>query len=135
MKKILKTSSLIIVFMMLLIQSSTAQYVIKEADEQYRLFNYNRAIDLYAQAFKKQKTLKAAQHLADSYRLMHDYKNAESWYAIAIVLPEARLANRPENILRYAEALQNNSKYSEAKVQYLSYWFQAGSLMRSVLKG
>ena len=121
MKKILTTSSLIIAFVVLLIKSSTAQYVIKEADEQYRLFNYSRAIDLYAQAFKKQKTLNAAQHLADSYRLMHDYKNAESWYAIAIALPEARLANRPENILRYAEALQNNSKYSEAKVQYLSY--------------
>ncbi len=121
MKKILTTSSLIIAFTVLLIKSSTAQYVIKEADEQYRLFNYSRAIDLYAQAFKKQKTLTAAQHLADSYRLMHDYKNAESWYAIAIALPEARLANRPENILRYAEALQNNSKYTEAKTQYLSY--------------
>jgi peptidoglycan-associated lipoprotein len=121
MKKTLTTSTLIIAFMVLLMQSSTAQYVMKEADEQYRLLNYSRAIDLYAQAFKKQKTLHAAQHLADSYRLMHDYKNAESWYAIAIALPEARLANRPENILRYAEALQNNSKYSEAKVQYLSY--------------
>ena len=121
MKKILTTSSLIIAFTVLLIQSSTAQYVIKEADEQYYLFNYSKAIDLYSQAFKKQKSLHAAQQLADSYRLMHDYKNAESWYAIAIALPEARLANRPENILRYAEALQNNSKYTEAKVQYLSY--------------
>ncbi|RZA01229.1 MAG: flagellar motor protein MotB [Sphingobacteriaceae bacterium] len=121
MKKILTTSSLIIALMVFLAQSSTAQYVMKEADEQYRLFNYSKAIDLYAQAFKKQKTLHAAQQLADSYRLMHDYKNAESWYAITIALPEARLANRPENILRYAEALQNNSKYSEAKEQYLSY--------------
>lgn len=121
MKKIFTTSGLIIAFIVLLAQSSAAQYVIKEADEQYRLFNYSKAIDLYSQAFKKQKTLHAAQQLADCYRLMHDYKNAESWYAIAIALPEARLANRPENILRYAEALQNNSKYTEAKVQYLSY--------------
>jgi outer membrane protein OmpA-like peptidoglycan-associated protein/tetratricopeptide (TPR) repeat protein len=121
MKKIFTNSSLIIAFIILLTQSSVAQYVIKEADEQYRLFNYSKAIDLYAQAFKKQKTLHSAQRLADSYRLMHDFKNAESWYAIAIALPEARLANRPENILRYAEALQNNSKYTEAKTQYLSY--------------
>jgi outer membrane protein OmpA-like peptidoglycan-associated protein/tetratricopeptide (TPR) repeat protein len=120
MKKIFTNSGLIIAFI-LLTQSSIAQYVVKEADEQYRLFNYSKAIDLYSQAFKKQKTLHSAQRLADSYRLMHDFKNAESWYAIAIALPEARLANRPENILRYAEALQNNSKYTEAKTQYLSY--------------
>ncbi len=121
MKKLLTTISLIISFIVLFAKSSTAQYVMKEADEQYYLFNYSKAIDLYSQAFKKQKTLHAAEQLGDSYRLMHDYKNAESWYAIAIALPESRLANRPENILKYAEALQNNSKYTEAKTQYLSY--------------
>lgn len=121
MKKILTASSLIITFIVLLTQNSIAQYVIKEADEQYYLFNYSKAIDLYSQAYKKRPTLHAAEQLADSYRLMHDYKNAESWYAIAIALPESRLANRPENILKYAEALQNNSKYTEAKTQYISY--------------
>lgn len=117
MKKILTTSTLIISFILLLSQSSKAQYVINEADEQYYLFNYTKAIDLYTQAYKKKATLRAAQQLAKCYRLTRDYQNAESWYAITVAMPDSK----PENILGYAEALQNNSKYNEAKEQYLKY--------------
>jgi peptidoglycan-associated lipoprotein len=117
MKKIITTSTLIISFILLLSQSSKAQYVINEADEQYYLFNYTKAIDLYSQAYKKKQTLRAAQQLANCYRLTHDYPNAESWYAIAVAMPESK----PDNILGYAEALQNNSKYIEAKEQYVKY--------------
>ena len=105
------------IFVLLLGQSSKAQYVINEADEQYYLFNYTKAIDLYSQAYKKKATLRAAQQLANCYRLVHDYKNAESWYAIVVAMPESK----PDNILKYAEALQNNSKYNEAKEQYIKY--------------
>ncbi|MEO8885100.1 MAG: OmpA family protein [Mucilaginibacter sp.] len=117
MKKILTTGTLIISLVLLFTQNSKAQYVINEADEQYYLFNYTKAIDLYSQAYKKRPTLRAAQQLASCYRLTHDYKNAESWYAIVVAMPESQ----PENILKYAEALQNNSKYSEAKEQYVKY--------------
>ena len=134
MRKIFTTGSLIISFIVLLSHSSKAQYVIKEADDQYYLFNYTKAIDLYSQAYKKHATLHAAEQLANCYRLTHDYKNAESWYAIAVGMPESK----PENILKYAEALQNNSKYSEAKEQYKAYQalnteVDAGLIKRRIL--
>lgn len=107
-----------------------AQYVLKLANEQYDLFNYTKAANLYLQAYKKNPTLYTAEHLANCYRLMEDYKNAEAWYATAITLPEAR----PEDFLRYAQALQNNSKYAEAKVQYTRYYTLIPSVEQKQLK-
>ncbi|RBQ01844.1 OmpA family protein [Pedobacter miscanthi] len=97
--------------------SAKAQYVLKDADKQYELFNYSKAIDLYEQAYKKKKSLHAAERLASSYAMVFNYKQAESWYAIASKMTDSE----PENILGYAKALQSNSKYSEAKLQYLNY--------------
>lgn len=97
--------------------SANAQYVLKDADKQYELFNYSKAIDLYEQAYKKKPTLHTAERLASAYALVFNYKQAESWYAIAAKMP----GSKAENILGYAKALQQNSKYSEAKVQYLNY--------------
>jgi len=97
--------------------SANAQYVLKDADKQYELFNYSKAIDLYEQAYKKKPTLHTAERLASAYALVYNSKQAESWYAIAAKMP----GSKAENVLGYARALQNNSKYSEAKVQYLDY--------------
>jgi peptidoglycan-associated lipoprotein len=94
-----------------------AQYVLNEADEQYRLYNYVKAIDLYEQAYKKKNTLYAAERLAEGYSLTRNYVQAESWYAVGVSMP----GSRPEHVLGYARALQNNSKYTEAKVQYEKY--------------
>jgi outer membrane protein OmpA-like peptidoglycan-associated protein len=96
---------------------ANAQYVLKDADKQYELFNYSKAIDLYEQAYKKKETLHAAERLAMAYSFVYNYKQAESWYAIAAKMPGSNI----ENTLNYAKALQHNSKYSEAKVQYLDY--------------
>jgi len=97
--------------------NAVGQYILNEADKQYEAFKYAKAIDLYEQAYKKKATLHAAERLADCYRFNNDYKQAESWYAIAIKMQ----GSNPDNILHYARALQNNSKYAEAKAQYLNY--------------
>lgn len=97
--------------------STKAQYVIKKADKQYDLFNYNKAIDLYEQAYKNKKSLHAAERVASAYWYLNNYKQAESWYAIASKMP----GSKAENILGYAKALQSNFKYREAKVQYQNY--------------
>lgn len=94
-----------------------AQYVLNEADQAFEQYNYDRAIDLYEQAYKKKATLHAAERLAACYHYQRNYKQTESWYAIA-----AGMENSPAgNTLEYAKALQSNSKYSEAKVQYNKY--------------
>ncbi|RFS20224.1 flagellar motor protein MotB [Chitinophaga silvatica] len=94
-----------------------AQYVLKEANVQFGLFNYTKAIDLYEQAYKKKQTLYAAEKLGACYEQIQHYKQTESWYAIAVGLD----SSKTENILAYAKALQQNSKYTEAKIQYQKY--------------
>src|ERR1700748_1875184 len=89
MKRFLIGFSLLLGVMMQSRQAC-AQYVLKQANEQYNLFNYSKAVDLYLQAYKKTPTFNVAKHLANSYRLIQDYKNAEIWYAKIIVMPDAK---------------------------------------------
>jgi len=117
MKKILLSSCFSLYCLFAVQIDAKAQYVLKDADKQYELYNYAKAVDLYEQAYKKKESLHAAERLAAAYAYMNDYKQAESWYAIASKMSGSKL----ENILGYAKALQSNSKYSEAKVQYQAY--------------
>ncbi|MFN0254978.1 flagellar motor protein MotB, partial [Pedobacter ureilyticus] len=94
-----------------------AQYVLREADAQFELYNYERAAQLYTEAYQKKKTLRATEGLAESYRLMRDFRQAASWYAILVETE----GSKPEAIKWYAEMLRNNAKYSEAKDQYIRY--------------
>lgn len=97
--------------------NSMAQYVIKEADKQYEVFKYAEAISLYEEAYNKKATLHAAERLGDCYRLNNNYTQAEHWYSIATGMP----GSKADNLFFYARALQNNSKYAEAKTQYQNY--------------
>lgn len=97
--------------------AAQAQYVLKDADKQFELFNYAKAVDLYEQAYQKKESLHSAERLAQAYAYMNNYVQAESWYAIAAKMP----GSHTDNILGYAKALQNNSKYREAKAQYQNY--------------
>jgi len=116
--------SIITTLLLFLNSGAKAQYVLNAADAQYELFNYTRAIDLYEQAYQKKQTKYAAERLYHCYSLVNDYKQAESWSAIVAGMPDAK----PENILAYAVALQQNSKYSEAKQQFQKY----GSLNKTI---
>ena len=109
--------SIILVLVIAQGQFAKAQYVIKEADIQYELFNYIKAIELYTSAYQKKKTTHAAERLAESYRLTRDYKQAESWYAILVTME----GSKPDAVLKYAEALRHNAKYLEAKIQFNKY--------------
>lgn len=103
--------------LLILCRPGLAQYVIKEADARYELLDYRKAIDLYEQAYKKKASLHAVERLAECNTRIEDYKQAESWYAIAVIMPDAAISDH----LNYAKALQNNAKYSEAKAEYLKY--------------
>ena len=109
--------SIILVLVIAQGQFAKAQYVIKEADVQYELFNYIKAIELYTSAYQKKKTTHAAERLAESYRLARDYKQAESWYAILVTME----GSKPDAVLKYAESLRHNAKYLEAKIQFNKY--------------
>jgi peptidoglycan-associated lipoprotein len=116
MKRNLLRLSLIL-SLIVLQKSVKAQYILKAADIQYELFNYHKAIDLYEQAYRKKAILHAAERLAECNALIHNYKQTESWYAMVTGMAESNM----ESHLRYAQSLQNNSKYSEAKAEYQQY--------------
>ncbi len=115
----MKYNKIRLVLAVALLASATcqAQYVLKEADEQYKLFNYEKAIGLYEQAYQKKPSRGVAERLADCYTRLRNFVQAESWCAIAANKEDSK----PENVLAYAKALQQNSKYAEAKTTYRKY--------------
>lgn len=116
----MKRHYIIIILLSILILAHTdakSQYVLKEADTQFELYNFDKAIQLYTEAYQRKKTLRATQGLAESYRLKRDFKKAANWYAVLVETPGAKA----EDFKWYAEILRNNAKYSEAKAQYIKY--------------
>ncbi|MCD8739797.1 OmpA family protein [Mucilaginibacter roseus] len=108
-----------------------AQNVLKQADEQYNLYNYKKAAELYLDAYKRDSSsLHIVERLANSYRMMHDYPEAEIWYEKTVVIPESNNAN----IYRYAEVLKNNGKYAEAKRQFGKYYASDKVIDKTQLK-
>jgi len=117
MKKAMPVLVLLTCFMLAGL-SLKAQYVLKQADQQYEFFNYSKAIDLYLEAYKKKETLYTAERLAACYAFIQDYKNTEIWYQKALAMPGSKTGD----ILKYAKALQSNAKYEDAKMQFLRYY-------------
>ncbi|MBW8682937.1 OmpA family protein [Chitinophaga rhizophila] len=104
-------------FLLLTAVTTRAQSVIKEADKAYDNYKYAEAIGLYEKAYNKKASLHAAERLADCHRLNNNYPQAEQWYAAATGMA----GSKPENLYYYARALQNNSKYAEARSRYEQY--------------
>ncbi len=110
-------SFIFITFLVTSYSNTKAQYALLEADKAFNQFNFDKAIDLYEQAYQKKETLHAAERLATCYHLQSNFKQTESWAAIAASMPKAT----PEHTLAYAKALHTNAKYTEAKFQYQKY--------------
>ena len=119
------TIKVVIILMLLLGNSDAAQpqFVLKRADAQFDLFNYAIAIELYQKAYQKQKSLHTTARLAESYRLVKDYDQAEHWYAELVAMEGAS----PEAGLQYAQALRQNGKYEQAKAQFIAYGNKQGN--------
>ncbi len=117
MKKII-TALCLVLGILILNQTVKAQGNVKKANTQYKLYNYSKDVDLYLKAYKSKQTYLIEEHLATSYYEMRDYKSAEQWYAKLAKRPE----NTPEDLYRYAEVLKTNSKYADAKEQYIRYY-------------
>ncbi|CAN5249083.1 OmpA family protein [soil metagenome] len=64
------------------------------------------------------RTRYVVNKVADCYRLLHDYNNAELWYRQSLFLPDKRF---PDVRYYYAEALMNNAKYEAAIKQFDAY--------------
>ena len=102
-----------------------------DADEAFQRANYAEAVNLYKQAYAKEKRPEEIAtisfKLAESYRLMNDTKEAENWYRKAIE------SNYPDPIAKYylGRMLKENGKYDEAITQFNEYKAAAPSDARA----
>ncbi len=91
---------------------------LSKANKYYAKGFYANAITYYQKKLKKDPNNAIAnQKIADSYRKLKDYPNAELFY-------EKALAMNPEenaNYLYYGQALKNNNKINEARMQFDQY--------------
>ena len=91
---------------------------IRMGDMYFKQFDYKSALQCYERVVRKDSSdLHVRQNIADSYRHLNDWVNAEHWYAM---LAKDATAD-PLDKMYYAEALRANKKYTDAKAAYMSY--------------
>ncbi len=101
--------------------------LLQQANRQYTLKAYGRAIEIYNQLLDdlpdkltaEQRTT-AQANLAHSYQLAGDLKKAERAYQ-ALTTATELTGNHIESYLHYAQTLAANGKYSESQKQYDRY--------------
>jgi outer membrane protein OmpA-like peptidoglycan-associated protein/tetratricopeptide (TPR) repeat protein len=114
----LKFISVLAMTLLLAYGAQAQKAYISMGDAYFKQFDFKMALKSYERAIKKDSNnTHVIQNIADSYRLMNDWVNAEPWYAKLATTTTAS----PLNKMYYAESLRANQKYSEAKVAYKSY--------------
>ena len=80
---------------------------------------FKDAIELFKRSYTSDSTnQEAVYHIAEGYRLVKDYDNAEKWYQKLLAQQEAP---KPQEMLNYAEILANNNKYETAEQWYRKF--------------
>ncbi|MBA2613020.1 MAG: OmpA family protein [Bacteroidetes bacterium] len=93
---------------------------INKGDKYYDKYQFIKAITYYKKATGAPSPIKQQAYirLADSYKKINDYKNAELAYKNALAVSSDV---PPEVHYNYAQVLKTNNKYQEAVEQYTSY--------------
>jgi len=91
----------------------------QQADNAYDRYEYYKSLNLYLQIADKSKvSIQVIERLADCYRNLNMYADAETWYEKAIVDPKASKIDH----FYYAEILLRNGKFDLGKEQYKLYF-------------
>ncbi len=86
-----------------------------KGNDAFKAERYFEAIDYYQKTLKKDpNNIKANENIAFSYRKLKDYENAEKYYEKAVELHPEESSNN----LYYGQALKNNGKVTEARIQF-----------------
>ncbi|MGZ3941016.1 MAG: OmpA family protein [Bacteroidia bacterium] len=113
MKKVISSISVVI----FLGACSTTGKILKEADRHYENMEYYTAANGYSNYLKQKSDHSAEVKLAECYKHMNRYAEAEKTYASIVTYPEAT----PKNKLDYAHILKHHGKYSDAAKWYEEY--------------
>lgn len=105
--------------MLLIGGSISAQNVkLKKAKEKYNQQYYKEAIELFSAELEKNDTLYTPlKYVANSYRKIKDYENAEFYYLLVINSDSVQA----EDHLYFGQALKANGKLAAAKEQFARF--------------
>ncbi|MDD2799675.1 MAG: OmpA family protein [Bacteroidales bacterium] len=124
-------SSIILLFvsvLFLIAQNLSAQEQLgmrEKADRLFDQFQYSKAAAIYLKINDtKTPKLHDLERLAECYRKMNQYQDAEIWYARVVANKESR----PENLIYYGELLKANVLYPKAKKVLKDYAKQTGKI-------
>ena len=87
-----------------------------KADKLFTDYKYAQAIELYKPIADK-GNIRAVRKIAECYRKINDYDNAEKYYAIVVADKNAL----PKTFLYYGQILMTNEKYDDAKIWLQKY--------------
>ena len=88
-----------------------------KANKYYEKYDYNYAIEIYKKLLDNKPSLEVAQKLANCYRFINNSIEAEKAYKTLLTFP----GFEPINYVYLADALKQNAKFEEAKLNYLKY--------------
>jgi outer membrane protein OmpA-like peptidoglycan-associated protein len=107
--------------MLLLVKYAGAQEQLslkQQADNYFARYEYFKSVNLYLKLVKKKTEVHILERIADCYRNINRYEEAESWYAKAILDPNATKISH----YYYAEVLLRDKKFDLAKQQFKLYY-------------
>ncbi len=90
----------------------------QQADNYYVRYEYFKSLSLYLKLVKKKTDVRILERIADCYRNINHYEDAETWYAKATADPKASKASH----YYYAEILLRDEKFDLAKQQFRLYF-------------
>ncbi len=96
----------------------------QQADRLFERYEYSKSLSLYLEIEAKQRyELSLFERIADCFREMGQYENAEKWYAEVVADPNADIINS----YYYAEVLLRDKNFEAAKNLYNLYYEKTGS--------
>jgi outer membrane protein OmpA-like peptidoglycan-associated protein len=97
-------------------QAQKAEKLLQTANAHYDNYNFAQAIPHYRDVLLLDNSLEAKAKLAECYRFIGDFAQAEYWYKQ--ILP---LVADPVYKLHYGQILQNTGRYAEARNLFSEY--------------
>lgn len=104
----------------------------RRGDKHFYNFSYSTALEYYMDALEKDSTQILKLKIAECYKMLNDYLNADDWYHKG--LNEHGADVDPKYKLHFAQALSTEQKYEEAKEWYEEYRRDMGSDSRAAKK-
>ncbi len=105
------------ILILLLITGTSAFAQLDKANKYYDDKDYTRAIKLYENILRKNENPEALEKIANSYRIVKNYTQAESYYSRLMKLPNIEAINH----YYYGLVLKSNGKVDEAKDEFQFY--------------